>query len=54
MSDEDFLVDLLCQIAKYARKNGMSVDETIRIISNNFLTLLEIATFEKLEKEDEE
>ena len=53
MSDEKFMTDLLTQIAKYARKNRYSVDETIKTISNNFLELLEIATFEDLGKEKE-
>lgn len=54
MSDSEFMTDLLNQIAKYARKNGYSVDETIKTISNNFLALVEIATFEDLGKGEEE
>lgn len=33
------------EICGYAVKNGMEPDDTIRTISNNFLSLLEIATF---------
>lgn len=54
MSDEEFMVDLLSQITEYARKKGYSVDDTIEIISNNLLNLLEIVTFDNLEKGEKE
>lgn len=45
MKDENFLVDVISRICNYAVKNGYEADETLKIISENILTLLEISTF---------
>ena len=45
MKDEEFLADIISQICNYAVKKGYEPNETLKIISENILTLLEISTF---------
>ena len=43
--DAKLMAHLLAEICGYAVKNDMEPNDTIRTIANNFLSLLEIATF---------
>lgn len=43
--DAKFLSDILAQICNYAVKNNMIPDETIKTVSENMLSLLEISSF---------
>ena len=51
-SDSKFMAHLLSEICDYAVGNGMKPNETIRTISNNFLSLLDIANFNGWKKEE--
>jgi hypothetical protein len=52
-SDSKFMAHLLSEICDYAVCNGMKPNETIRTISNNFLSLLDIANFNGWGKEED-
>lgn len=49
--DTKFMSDIIRRIVNYSNDNGMDPDETLRIIANNILDLLEVATFEPDEYE---
>lgn len=51
--DSEFMIQVVSLIATYAKKNGMSPDETIKTVAENLLCLLEIATFENWRRKDE-
>lgn len=44
--DHKFLVHIIGEIAKYAKDNEMSVDDTINSIADWLKAMTEIATFE--------
>lgn len=44
-TDAKLMAHLLAEICGYAIENDMEPNDTIRTIANNFLALLEIATF---------
>lgn len=44
--DTEFLTDIIMRIVHYAEDNGMSPDVTLRIIAENIINLLDVATFE--------
>jgi len=50
--DAEFMNGIICSICDYAVDNGMKPDETIKIISENLLALLEITTFNNWKKSD--
>ena len=43
--DKKFMVHLITEICDYAKRNNMEPDDTIKIVCNNFLAMLEISTF---------
>lgn len=45
MTDEQFMIHIICEICDYATQNNMEPDETIEILCNNILAMLEISTF---------
>lgn len=47
--DFEFLTNITCQIARYAKERKYPIDETIKIVAENILFLTEIATFEHFE-----
>ena len=49
-NDEEFMVYILMTIKDYAIENGMDPDETIKIIAENMLSILKIATFNSKER----
>ena len=51
-SDYNFMAQLLSEICDYAVCNGMKPNDTIKTISNNFLSLLDIANFNGWKKEE--
>lgn len=51
--DREFLINILFQIRDYAFEHNYEPDETIEIVANNMLSLLEIATFNGKETEVE-
>lgn len=44
-TDEELMSNILNEICEYAILNNMEPDETIKTISQNFMKLLEISTF---------
>jgi hypothetical protein len=42
--DMEFVMDIMIEIAEYAKKNQMEPDETIRTVAENMVELLEIIT----------
>lgn len=44
-NDEELMSNILNEICEYAILNNMEPDETIKTISQNFMKLLEISTF---------
>ena len=49
MSDAKFLSELISCICDYAVNNDMVPDETIKIVAENLLKILEISTFNNWE-----
>ena len=45
MDDVKFMAHLISEICNYAVENDMEPDDTVRTICNNFLGMLEVATF---------
>ena len=54
MSDADFMANIICSICDYAVANEMSPNETIKIIAENLLAVLEISNFDGWEGTDDE
>jgi hypothetical protein len=52
-SDSKFMAHLLSEICDYAVGNSMKPNDTIKTISNNFLSLLDIANFNGWKKDNE-
>lgn len=52
-NDSKFMAHLLSEICDYAVCNGMKPNDTIKTISNNFLSLLDIANFNGWKKDNE-
>ena len=52
--DIKFLVDIIFKIRVYAIKEGLEPDDTIRTVANDMLALLEVATFNPHEEEEDE
>lgn len=44
-SDEKFLVHIISEICTYAVENGMEPNDTLKIVAENLLALLEISNF---------
>ena len=52
-SDSKFMAHLISEMFDYAVCNGMKPNDTIKAISNNFLSLLDIANFNGWKKDNE-
>lgn len=46
--DRRFLLHIIDEIAKYANKHGMEIDDTIGKIADCLLLLLQVSTFNNL------
>jgi len=46
MRDADFMTNIICSICNYAVANDMSPNETIKIVAENLLAILEISNFD--------
>lgn len=44
-NDADFMTDIINYICDYAVENGLDPNETIKIVAENLLSILEIANF---------
>jgi hypothetical protein len=51
--DSELMTQVISLIASYANENKMSPNETIKIVAENMLFLLTIATFENWEKKED-
>lgn len=45
MNDNEFMVKIIGDICNYAVANGMEPDDTLSMVADNILSLLEISTF---------
>ena len=53
MSDVKFLTHIVSEICTYAVLNNMDVDDTLRTVAKNILTMLEVSTFNHWKLEEE-
>lgn len=45
--DRNFLVHIISEICTYAVENGMEPNDTLKIVAENLLALLEISNFNR-------
>ena len=53
MGDKEFMTHIIVEICNYAVTNGMEPDDTLGMVADNILALLEISTFNRWELKDE-
>ena len=53
-SDAEFIAKIIDQIARYAKANQMSVDDTIKTVGKWLIKLTKIGTFEGYKGDGEE
>lgn len=54
MNDIDFMAHVISEVCNYALKNDLEPNETLRTIAENILALLEIGSFNRWGKDEEE
>lgn len=52
MTDDQFMIHIIGEICDYAKQNNMEPNETIQILCNNILAMLEICTFNEWKGSD--
>lgn len=50
MSSSDFMTHIISEICNYAVANDMKPNETLNIVAENILAILEICTFDNWER----
>lgn len=48
VNDCNFITHIISEICAYAHNNGLEPDDTLRTLSENILSLLEISTFNNM------
>jgi len=54
MPDKQFTVHIISEICTYAKQNDMNPNETMRILCNNLLAMLETCTFNVWKEGDQD